>query len=67
MNRSASEATGSYEGMSFTEFSANDVNNRLGGLEDEGLVNFDDGVELSDVAKSYREMLTSLDQFKEQK
>ena len=60
MNRSGSEATNSYEGMSFAEFSANDGNDRLGGLDDEGLVNFDDGVELSDVAKSYREMLTSL-------
>ena len=35
--------------------------------DDEGLVNFDDGVELTDVTKNYREMIASLRDFKEQK
>ena len=35
--------------------------------DDEGLVNFDDGVELTDVTKNYREMISSLRAFKEQK
>jgi len=36
------------------------------GDEGEELTNFDDGVELSDVTASYREMLGSLQDFKEQ-
>ena len=31
------------------------------------MVNFDDGVELSDVTQNYRKMLSSLKDFKEQK
>mmetsp|Transcript_46211 Transcript_46211/g.61197 ORF Transcript_46211/g.61197 Transcript_46211/m.61197 type:complete len:101 (+) Transcript_46211:1351-1653(+) len=31
------------------------------------LINFDDGVELSDVTSSYKEMISSLNDFKEQK
>ena len=54
------------EGFNFTELSANDGNK--GGfryLDNEGLVNFADGVELTDVTKNYRDMLTSLNDFKE--
>lgn len=36
-------------------------------MNNEGLVNFDDGVELTDVTKNYRDMLHSLNEFKEQK
>lgn len=44
-------------------------NNRNGSeaSDAEFLVNFDDGVELTDVSNNYREMLGSLNEFKEQK
>ena len=34
-------------------------------MDNEGLVNFADGVELTDVTKNYRDMLNSLNEFKE--
>ena len=51
------------EGFNFTELSGGHFNY----LNDEGLVNFDDGVELTDVTKNHRDMLHSLNEFKEQK
>ena len=40
---------------------------RTGTFNDEMLNFFEDGVELSDVTQSYREMIRSLEDFKEQK
>lgn len=38
-----------------------------GGFDEIDMFNFEDGVELTDVTRNYRDMLNSLRQFKEQK
>lgn len=67
--QSSSDRAMSYDTSGFLEFNqglegkpddlANDV------YADHKLVNFDDGVELGDVTKNYRDMLNSLSDFKE--
>ena len=50
------------EGFAFTEVSGmGEKKDGFRYMDNEGLVNFDDGVELTDVTKNYRDMLTSLD------
>ena len=61
-----------YNSMSMTfpgrkDSSASSMSQVANNYDDEGLVNFDDGIELTDVTRNYREMLTSLRSFKEQK
>ena len=79
--RSPSEATSRRNSSAIDSETSNDFNfteltnglvgsndNNAGGFEilnDEGLVNFDDGVELRDVTENHRDMLNSLNEFKE--
>lgn len=63
------DSSASNSNMSFDQ---QDPNTLLTSLKPDGtfeidVMMFDDGVELSDLTKNYREMVSSLDSFKEQK
>lgn len=69
-NPSRSYSEGETDGLAFSRRHGSfnsDADASIFTDQEEGLTNFDDGVELTDVTKNYREMLASLDSFKTQK